>query len=45
MSAATPVDNERGRAFYRDRGYIEDYRMSRYYAADIDGVMYVKVFD
>jgi ribosomal-protein-alanine N-acetyltransferase len=41
----TPVDNERARAFYRDCGYREDYRMSRYYADDVDGVTYVKFFE
>jgi ribosomal protein S18 acetylase RimI-like enzyme len=40
----TPVDNEAGRAFYLARGYSEDYRMSRYYADDMDGVTYVKFF-
>jgi ribosomal protein S18 acetylase RimI-like enzyme len=40
----TPLDNERGRAFYLARGYVEDYRMSRYYADDIDGVTYAKFF-
>jgi ribosomal protein S18 acetylase RimI-like enzyme len=40
----TPVDNEVGRAFYEARGYAEDYRMTRYYADDLDGVTYVKFF-
>jgi ribosomal-protein-alanine N-acetyltransferase len=40
----TPVDNEGGRAFYEARGYAEDYRMTRYYADDLDGVTYVKFF-
>jgi ribosomal protein S18 acetylase RimI-like enzyme len=40
----TPVDNEAGRAFYVARGYSEDYRMSRYYADDLDGITYVKFF-
>jgi ribosomal protein S18 acetylase RimI-like enzyme len=40
----TPVDNEAGRSFYLARGYSEDYRMSRYYADDLDGVTYVKFF-
>ena len=40
----TPVTNERGRAFYLARGFSEDYRMSRYYADDLDGVTYVKFF-
>jgi ribosomal protein S18 acetylase RimI-like enzyme len=40
----TPVDNEGGRAFYIARGYSEDYRMSRYYADDLDGITYVKFF-
>jgi ribosomal protein S18 acetylase RimI-like enzyme len=40
----TPVDNEAGRAFYEARGYAEDYRMTRYYADDLDGVTYVKFF-
>ena len=40
----TPVDNEAGRAFYAARGYSEDYRMTRYYADDLDGVTYVKFF-
>lgn len=40
----TPVDNEAARAFYLARGYSEDYRMSRYYADDLDGVTYVKFF-
>ena len=43
--ADTPVDNERGRAFYVARGYREDYRMSRYYSDDVDGATYVKFFD
>jgi ribosomal protein S18 acetylase RimI-like enzyme len=41
----TPVNNEGGRAFYEGRGYHEDYRMTRYYADDLDGVTYVKFFD
>jgi ribosomal protein S18 acetylase RimI-like enzyme len=41
----TPVDNEAGRGFYEARGYREDYRMSRYYADDLDGVTYVKFFN
>ncbi len=41
----TPVDNEAGRALYEARGYREDYRMSRYYADDLDGVTFVKFFD
>ena len=41
----TPVDNEGGRAFYAALGYREDYRMTRYYADDLDGVTYVKFFD
>ena len=41
----TPVDNEVARAFYLARGYSEDYRMSRYYAGDLDGITYVKFFD
>ena len=40
----TPVDNEGGRAFYVARGYSEDYRMSRYYADELDGITYVKFF-
>jgi ribosomal protein S18 acetylase RimI-like enzyme len=40
----TPVDNEAGRAFYTARGYSEDYRMTRYYADDLDGLTYVKFF-
>jgi ribosomal protein S18 acetylase RimI-like enzyme len=40
----TPVDNKGGRAFYEARGYAEDYRMTRYYADDLDGVTYVKFF-
>jgi hypothetical protein len=40
----TPVDNEAGRAFYVACGYAEDYRMTRYYADDLDGVTYVKFF-
>jgi ribosomal protein S18 acetylase RimI-like enzyme len=40
----TPVDNEGGRGFYVARGYSEDYRMSRYYADDVDGITYVKFF-
>lgn len=40
----TPVDNEAGRTFYEARGYSEDYRMTRYYADDLDGVTYVKFF-
>jgi ribosomal protein S18 acetylase RimI-like enzyme len=40
----TPVDNEVARAFYLARGYSEDYRMSRYYADDLDGITYVKFF-
>jgi hypothetical protein len=39
-----PVDNEAGRAFYLARGYREDYRMSRYYADEMDGATYVKFF-
>jgi hypothetical protein len=41
----TPVDNEGARTFYVARGYSEDYRMSRYYADDLDGITYVKFFD
>jgi ribosomal protein S18 acetylase RimI-like enzyme len=40
----TPVDNEAGRSFYAARGYSEDYRMSRYYADELDGITYVKFF-
>jgi ribosomal protein S18 acetylase RimI-like enzyme len=40
----TPVDNERGRAFYAAQGFTEDYRMSRYYSDELDGVTYVKFF-
>ena len=40
----TPIDNDAGRAFYAARGYSEDYRMTRYYADDLDGVTYVKFF-
>jgi ribosomal protein S18 acetylase RimI-like enzyme len=40
----TPVDNNGGRAFYEALGYSEDYRMTRYYADDLDGVTYVKFF-
>jgi ribosomal protein S18 acetylase RimI-like enzyme len=40
----TPVDNKAGRAFYVACGYAEDYRMTRYYADDLDGVTYVKFF-
>jgi ribosomal protein S18 acetylase RimI-like enzyme len=40
----TPVDNEAARAFYLARGYSEDYRMTRYYADDLDGITYVKFF-
>jgi ribosomal protein S18 acetylase RimI-like enzyme len=40
----TPVDNESARAFYVAQGFNEDYRMSRYYADDLDGVTYVKFF-
>jgi ribosomal protein S18 acetylase RimI-like enzyme len=42
--ADTPVTNASARAFYVARGYSEDYRMSRYYADDLDGVTYVKFF-
>jgi ribosomal protein S18 acetylase RimI-like enzyme len=42
--ADTPVTNEGGRAFYRSRGYTEDYRMTRYYSDDLDGVTLVKFF-
>jgi ribosomal protein S18 acetylase RimI-like enzyme len=41
----TPVDNDGAQALYRARGYREDYRMSRYYADDLDGVTFVKFFD
>jgi GNAT superfamily N-acetyltransferase len=41
----TPADNKGGRAFYLARGFSEDYRMSRYYAGDVDGVTYSKFFD
>lgn len=40
----TPVDNERGRAFYLARGFSEDYRMTRYYSDALDGVTFVKFF-
>jgi ribosomal protein S18 acetylase RimI-like enzyme len=40
----TPVDNEVARAFYLAHGYVEDYRMSRYYADHLDGITYVKFF-
>ena len=40
----TPVDNDVARAFYLGRGYSEGYRMSRYYADDLDGITYVKFF-
>jgi ribosomal protein S18 acetylase RimI-like enzyme len=40
----TPVDNAGARAFYESRGFSEDYRMTRYYADDLDGVTYVKFF-
>jgi ribosomal protein S18 acetylase RimI-like enzyme len=44
ISVDTPVDNERARAFYTARGFAEDYRMTRYYADELDGVTYVKFF-
>jgi ribosomal protein S18 acetylase RimI-like enzyme len=40
----TPVDNAAGRAFYASQGFSEDYRMTRYYSDDSDGVTYVKFF-
>jgi ribosomal protein S18 acetylase RimI-like enzyme len=40
----TPVDNDGARAFYAAQGFDEGYRMSRYYADDLDGVTYVKFF-
>jgi ribosomal protein S18 acetylase RimI-like enzyme len=40
----TPVDNEGGRDFYAAQGFLEDYRMSRYYSDELDGVTYVKFF-
>ena len=40
----TPVNNDRGRAFYVAQGFSEDYRMSRYYSDALGGVTYVKFF-
>ncbi len=41
----TPVTNTGARAFYTRQQYQQDYIMTAYYDADLDGVTYLKLFD
>lgn len=40
----TPVTNTGAREFYTRQGYKQDYIMTAYYDADLDGVTYLKLF-
>jgi ribosomal protein S18 acetylase RimI-like enzyme len=40
----TPVTNTGARSFYAAQGYRQDYIMTAYYADDLDGVTYLKLF-
>jgi ribosomal protein S18 acetylase RimI-like enzyme len=41
----TPANNDGAGSFYMAAGYVEAYRMPRYYADDLDGITYIKFFE